>query len=252
MNGNNLKFLRKNAGMSQDELSKLLDITLRTLISWEGSKDNDEKLKEDRKDNGEKAKLGKPYVLALRVIFESKLLKSKLREIAEKSYKIAPSRYISIWLVCSHELMLMRDVALHANFQVENKFTNDETRKSIRENSLFTYPIKNNEIINEVKKNIHKHPGKGKAEKDTHYFKDCVFEKNILLIPLFCETDTDVIKRPTALLVLEDKNQDNKVYTEDDINKLEVLLENKYNAGIGEICKALDYYSPLYCDYKIN
>lgn len=237
MNGNDLKFLREGAHMSKVELSKLLDITLRTLVSWE--------------EKGNKYTLGKPYVLASRVLFESKLLKNKLRKIADEAYKIAPSRYISVWLICSHELMLMRDVALHADFQEKNKFTNDEIRKNIREKSLFVYPMKYNEVINETKKSINKHPGKGKAENNTHYFKDCVFARNILLIPHFCETETDIGTRPAVLLVLEDKIKDAMTYNQEKVNKLKTLIRKGYTNGIECVCKALDYYSPLYCDYKV-
>ena len=233
MNGSDLFFLRQEAKMSRESLSKLLDISLRTLINWENS--------------GVDFTLGKPYVLAMRVIFESKLLRNKLQKITREAYNIASSRYVSIWLVCGHELMLMRNIAYHAEFIAEDKFLNDEIRKSIREKSLIVYPLKHNEIINEAGiDNIRNHPGKDKTESDTQYFKDGVC-KSILHIPFFSETDVGA--RPAALLVLEEKDNE-KAYEENEIIKLTALLKESFNNGIGKICKALDFYTSLYCDFK--
>lgn len=237
MNGSDLSFLRQEAKMSRESLSKLLDISLRTLINWESS--------------GLDCILGKPYVLASRVIFESKLLRDKLQKITREAYSIAPSRYVSIWLVCGHELMLMRNVAYHADFTGEDKFLNDEIRKSIREKSLIAFPLKNNEIINiGGEENIRTHSGKSKTESDTQYFKDGVC-KSILHIPFFLETDVGA--RPAALLVLEEKEkplEKDKPYQENEIIQLKQLLKDNFNNGIGKICKALDFYISLYCDLK--
>lgn len=239
MNGSDLYFLRQEAKMSRESLLKLLDISLRTLINWENL--------------GEKFKLGKPYILALRVIFESKLLKDKLQKITKGAYDIAPSRYVSIWLVCGHELMLMRDVAYHAEFKGDDKFLNDEIRKSIREKSIIVYPLRHNEVINIAgEKNIRNHPGKSETESDTQYFKDSVC-KSILHIPFFSETEVGA--RPAALLVLEEnikqiEDNDNKAYEEDKIKELIDLLKDNFNNGIGKICKALDFYTSIYCDFK--
>ncbi len=237
MNGNDLKLLRNEAMMSRESLSQLLDISLRTMINWE--------------NQGINVKLGKPYILALRAIFESRLLKHKLQQITKAAYAIAPSRYVSIWLVCGYELMLMRDVAYHAEFIGDDKFLNDEIRKSIREKSLIVYPLKHNKIVNLAgEENIRNHPGKSKTESDTQYFKDGVC-KSILHIPFFSETEVGA--RPAALLVLEEiEGNDGEGYNEDKIVKLKELLIENFSNGIGKICKALDFYRPLYCDYKVE
>ncbi len=236
MNSKDLIRLRKEAKMTREALSQQLDISLRTLINWE-SPDT-------------KVKLGKPYILALRVIFESKLLRDKLQQITKAAYDIAPSSYVSLWLVCGHELMLMHDVAYHADFKRDDKFLNDEIRKSIREESLIAYPLRHNEVVNLTgERNIRNHPGKSETEPDTQYFKDGVC-KSILHIPYFSETEVGA--RPAALLVLEQmKESDGKIYTEATIKELKLLLKENFTNGIRRICKEVNFYSTLYCDYKV-
>jgi DNA-binding XRE family transcriptional regulator len=99
MEGKHLKLLRERARMTQVEMARLLDVSLRTLAKWES----------------EETSISQVYAKACRDSFENFILTPLLRACAEKIFCEIPSEGVSIWLV-RHTLVPLQysPVILHS------------------------------------------------------------------------------------------------------------------------------------------
>lgn len=239
MVGSKLAYLRDLINMPRSELASLLDIGQRTLINWE-SNDN--------------VIIARPYILAVRKIFETKLLRDKIIVLSEKIFKLMPAEYVAVWIVNGNKVKLLENSTYHIAQDGKPTNSNVGLENEISSNSLTCKPLRDGHVINMTNKEI---------QNDAHHVNHsfCGHLKsgecfNALKIPILGYTPNGF--RPALLASLEnrlslsgknwqlDSKNYNEAFPENKIEELKLLIKDYYDKKLSEIFTALDFFTAIY------
>ncbi|MGA1825554.1 MAG: helix-turn-helix domain-containing protein [bacterium] len=224
MKGKHIKFLRERAKISQAEMAKILEISLRTLAKWESDLNNI---------------IPHVYIKAYQTSFENLILSPTLRTCTEKIFEEIPSEFIGIWLLrysvfpiqfASEDLETYHchanfwEVILHENtcryqclcksedeknkcywrFLCDGKshYNNIRLQVNLKQDSQTTYPLHSGETINLTEDEIINFPHKRFPGRGNLFYHDQLCH-SLLHVPYHIPNETG--PRPVALLSLENK-----------------------------------------------
>lgn len=214
--------LRKQAKLTQAIVANKLDVTPRTIASWE-SRESDKKFSQIETS-------------AIQDLFLPHILDKKLKDMTSRAFSEIPSEFIAIWIVKRNHIKdadcILRPEAIRFE-QLSNKPVQQHSPlcvKPLTEVSLTTLPLQKGKLINLTDDEISCHTAKKYPGRKAAHFNDGLCE-SLLHVPAMLITNNGPIY--PLMLSLENKLRPRK-----EQNSFEVILSK--NSKVQPTYSSLD------------